>query len=237
MQIERGVSHSRPAQGSALMRRTSVMFAQGARYSAARVLRAWRVVFPPKENGGDPGVSRLPNGRVTVITDAQHNDGAKIVWSELEKKKAAIAAAAKQLAQREGAAARSLADMKRAEEALRAKEGQLLAEQARKNELWLIPDRTKTSKEPVLAVVSADAVVLQRFDHPEKSELRGRGLSSKFESALKDYSKLDQYVVFYFKPSGVDHFQTLTDSAKSAGFEIGYDAMGEEIAINFNTAR
>ena len=182
-------------------------------------------------------MSRLPNGRVTVITDAQHNDGAKIVWSELEKKKAAIAAAAKQLAQREGAAARSLADMKRAEEALRAKEGQLLAEQARKNELWLIPDRTKTSKEPVLAVVSADAVVLQRFDHPEKSELRGRGLSSKFESALKDYSKLDQYVVFYFKPSGVDHFQTLTDSAKSAGFEIGYDAMGEEIAINFNTAR
>lgn len=183
------------------------------------------------------GIRAISQTGEKELTDAQRNDGAKIVWSELEKKKAAIAAAAKQLAQREEAAARSLAEMKRAEEALRAKEGQLLAEQARKNELWLIPDRTKTSKEPVLAVVSADAVVLQRFDRPEKSEIRGRGLSSKFESALKDYSKLDQYVVFYFKPSGVDHFQALTDSAKSAGFEIGYDAVGEEIAINFNTAR
>lgn len=171
------------------------------------------------------------------LTDAQRHDDTKIVRSELEKQKAALAAAAKQLAQREDASARSLAEMKRAEEALRAKEGQLLAEQAKKNELWLIPDRSKTSKEPVLAVVSADAVVLQRFDHPEKSELRGRGLSSKFESALKDYSKLDQYVVFYFKPSGVDHFQTLTDMAKSAGFEIGYDAVGEETAINFNPTR
>ena len=81
------------------------------------------------------------------------------------------------------------------------------------------------------------AVVLQRFDHPVKSELRGRGLAFKFESALKDYSKLDQYVVFYFKPSGVDHFRKLTDSAKNADFEIGYDAVFEETAINFNPAR
>ena len=63
------------------------------------------------------------------------------------------------------------------------------------------------------------------------------GFPSKFEDALKSYAKLDQYIVFYFKPSGVEHFETLTDSAKSAGFEIGYDAVGEEIAINFNTAR
>ena len=34
-----------------------------------------------------------------------------------------------------------------------------------------------------------------------------------------------------------DHFQTLTDSAKTAGFEIGYDAVSEETAINFHTAR
>ncbi len=183
------------------------------------------------------GIRAISQTGEMELTDAQRNEGAKIVWSELEKQKAAVAAAAKQLAEREEAAARSLAEMKRAEEALRAKEGQLLAEQAKKNELWLIPDRAKTSKEPVLAVVSADSVALQRFDHPEKSELRGRGLSSKFESALKDYSKLDQYIVFYFKPSGVDHFQALTDSAKNAGFEIGYDAVGEEIAINFNTAQ
>ena len=77
----------------------------------------------------------------------------------------------------------------------------------------------------------------QVFDRPEKTEVRGRGLPARFENALKDYSKLDQYIVFYFKPSGVEHFQTLTDAAKSAGFEIGYDAVGEEVAINFSAAR
>ena len=171
------------------------------------------------------------------LSEAQRGDGAKLVWSELEKQKAAVAAAARQLAKREEEAAQSGAAMKRAEELLRAQEGQLLTEQARKNELWLIPDGSKTSKEPVLAVVSADTIVLQRFDHPEKSELRGSGLSSKFENELKTWSKLDQYVVFYFRPSGVQHFEALTKLAKSAGFEIGYDAIGEPIAINFNPAR
>lgn len=171
------------------------------------------------------------------LADVQRKNGAAIVWSELEKQKTAVAAAEKQVSDREKAAANSLAEMKRAEEALREKEAQLLAEQAKKNELWLIPDRSKTSKEPVLAVVTADAIILQRFDRPEKTELRGSDLRSKFEGSMKNYSKLDQYIVFYFKPSGVEHFEKLTDAAKTAGFEIGYDAVAEEIAINFTAAR
>jgi len=171
------------------------------------------------------------------LTDKQRSDGPKIVLAELEKHKAANAAVAAQLAQEREKAARSQAEMKRAEETLRERESQLLAEQAKKNELWLIPERSKTSKEPVLAVVSADAVILQRFDHPEKSELRGSGLPAKFGDALKTYSKLDQYIVFYLKPSGVDHFDALVDSAKSAGFEIGYDAVGEEVTINFGKSQ
>jgi len=171
------------------------------------------------------------------LTDKQRGDGPKIVLAELEKHKAANAAAAAQLARQREEAARSQAEMKRAGETLRELESQLLAEQAKKNELWLIPERSKTSKEPVLAVISADAVTLQRFGHPEKSELRGGGLPAKFEDALKAYSKLDQYIVFYLKPSGVDHFDALVDSAKSAGFEIGYDAVGEEISINFSNSQ
>ena len=171
------------------------------------------------------------------LASGQHNEGAKIVRSELDKEKVIVAAASKQLAEREKDAARSLSEMKTAQESLSKKEAQLLAEQARKNELWLLPERANTNKEAVVAVVSADAVVMQRFDSPEKTEFRGRGLPAKFEAALKSYSKLDQYIVFYFKPSGVEHFQTLTDTAKGAGFEIGYDAVGEEMAINFGTAR
>ncbi len=171
------------------------------------------------------------------LTDKQRSDGPKIVLAELEKHKAANAAVAAQLALEKEKAARSQAEMKRADDTLRERESQLLAEQARKNELWLIPERSKTSKEPVLAVVSADAVILQRFDHPEKSELRGSGLPAKFGNSLKAYSKLDQYIVFYLKPSGVDLFDALVDSAKSAGFEIGYDAVGEEVTINFSKSQ
>ena len=171
------------------------------------------------------------------LTDEQRSNGPKIVLAELEKHKAANAAVAAQLARQKEEAARSHAEMKRAEETLRERESQLLAEQAKKNELWLIPERFKTSKEPVLAVVSADTVILQRFDHPEKSELRGNELSAKFQEVLKTFSKLDQYIVFYLKPSGVDHFDALVDSAKSAGFEIGYDAIGEEVSINFNKSK
>ncbi len=171
------------------------------------------------------------------FTSKELSNGPKIVLAELEKRKTANAAVATTLARQKEEAARSQAEMKRSEDALRERESQLLAEQAKKNELWLIPERTKTSKEPVLAVVSADAVILQRFDHPEKSELRGSGLPAKFGDALKAYSKLDQYLVFYLKPSGVDHFDALVEAAKSAGFEVGYDAVGEEININFSAPK
>ena len=171
------------------------------------------------------------------LTSKEPSNGPKIVLAELEKRKVANTAVAAALARQKEEAARSQAEMKRSEDALRERESQLLAEQAKKNELWLIPERTKTSKEPVLAVVSADAVILQRFDHPEKSELRGSGLPAKFVDALKAYSKLDQYLVFYLKPSGVDHFDALVEAAKRAGFEVGYDAVGEEININFSTAK
>lgn len=179
------------------------------------------------------GASRKAAG---TLSDAQRNEGASIVWGELEKQKAVIAAATKSLAQREEEAARTLAEMKRIEAEVRAAEAQLLAERARKNELWLIPDKSKTSKEPVLAIVSAEAIVLQRFDQPDKTELRGHDLVSSFRKALTGFAKLDQYIVFYFKPSGVDHFEKLTDLTKNAGFEIGYDTVGEEMAINFRPA-
>ena len=124
-----------------------------------------------------------------------------------------------------------------AEHALHFRENQLIEAQARKNEIWLIPDRSTTTREPVLAIVTADAVVIERFDHPEKIELRGFGLRAKFEQALGSYSKLDQYIVFYFKPSGVDHFAELTEAARNAGFEIGYDAVNENVVIHFGSGK
>ena len=182
-------------------------------------------------------IQRTSQANAKLLADNSGKDGPKIVLAELEKRQAENAALAVKLARLREDSARSDTEMKRAEALLKEKEARLLAEQAKKNELWLIPDRSKTSKEPVVAVVSADAVILQRFDNPEKSELRGGRLSAKLDEALKAYSKLDQYIVFYLKPSGVDNFDSLVDSAKNAGFEIGYDAVAEEIAINFGNSK
>ncbi len=107
-------------------------------------------------------VDALREGReaaAETLGKLRMNVSAAVVESELAKWRTQIAAAAAQLKKAEEEAARSLAAMREAE--ARAKEAQLLAEQAKKNQLWLIPDRTQTSKEPVLAITAAD---LERAD-------------------------------------------------------------------------
>jgi hypothetical protein len=157
--------------------------------------------------------------------------------AELEKKKASLTSAQAEVAKLEKSAAESLDRMNEVEGQARDKEAQLLAEEANKNQIWLIPERSEGSKEPVLAVVSNGQLSLQRFDDPKKRNLGGQDISDKFQDALKQYSNLNQYIVFYFKPSGAELFDDLTTAAKDAGFEIGYDAVGEDTQINFGPVR
>jgi len=164
-------------------------------------------------------------------------DSSGVVQGELDKRRAAIAAASAHLREIEQAASRSRGAMNRMEEEARSKEAALLAERAKKNQLWLIPDRSQTSKEPVLAVVSANELTVQRFDRPEKETVRGSDVPGKFGAVLTNYSRLDQYFVFYFRPSGAEHFSKLVDKAKEAGFEVGYDAIAEDLVINFNSSQ
>jgi len=175
--------------------------------------------------------------REDQLTEARRHDGAAIVWSELAKQRATVGSARARVAELHDKDRQSFDALTHAQELEQARESELTEVVARKNEIWLIPERTAGSKEPVLAVVSSDGVVLQRFDHPEKTEIGGFGLRSKFESALGRYSKRDQYIVFYFKPSGIDDFRSLTEAARKAGFEIGYDAVGEDTIINFGSVR
>jgi hypothetical protein len=171
-------------------------------------------------------LNTLKNNDVTVATRA-----------ELEKKKASLTSAQAEVAKLEKSAAESLDQMNEVEGQARDKEAQLLAEEANKNQIWLIPERSEGSKEPVLAVVSNGQLSLQRFDDPKKQNLGGQDISDKFQEALKQYSNLNQYIVFYFKPSGAELFDDLTTAAKDAGFEIGYDAVGEDTQINFGPVR
>jgi hypothetical protein len=180
------------------------------------------------------GETKSNKGKAQEIRESDPEKGLR---KELESERAKNSKTAAELEQLEKEAERSRQEMDRLESEVRNEEAALLQEQSRSNQLWVIPDRSASSKEPVLAVISGNEATLQRFDNPEKQIVNGSRLRSGFAEALKSYSPLNQYVVFYFKPSGADHFKRLTQETKDAGFEIGYDAINEDVAINFTSPK
>jgi hypothetical protein len=171
------------------------------------------------------------------LVEAKRHDGAAIVWSELAKERAVVESARVRVADLNDKDRQSLDAMNHAEEVAGQREMELTELVGRKNDIYLIPERTPGSKEPVLAVVSSSGVVIGRFDHPEKVAIEGADLRAKFERELKSYSPSNQYIVLYFRPSGVDNFETLVDAVHKAGFEVDYDAVGEDTIINYNSVR
>ena len=126
--------------------------------------------------------------------------------------------------------AESAAAMAALEQQVKAREAALLAQQQQRNHLWLIPQKSATSKEALLAIVDGQGISVQRFGQGEKARVRRKG---EFTAALKDYPKLDYYLVFFFKPSGAERFEELGEAAREAGFEIGYDTIGEDAQLHF----
>ena len=161
----------------------------------------------------------------------------RIIELEIARLNAAIASAPEQIAELQKETDASLIAMQKAESELSLKESQLLAEQSRKNELTLIPDLSKTAKEPVVVVVAATSLIIQRLDNPEKRTLQINGSLSQLDTELDTFSTRNQYVVFFFKPSGVPHFNECTSRARSKGFDIGYDAVLEDVEITLGSPK
>jgi hypothetical protein len=112
----------------------------------------------------------------------------------------------------------------------------LLKLRQREGQLWLIPDKSTTTKEPILVTVSGSGAIIERFDHPDqRRELDAANADSEFESYLNKSKPLDQYVVFLIRPSGIALFQELLKSARDKGFDVGFDALEENKQIHFST--
>ena len=175
--------------------------------------------------------------RKNEALDIRDDEVARRMRSELDGKRVKNAKAEVEFKKVETESTLSLQEMESLEASVQMREAALLEEQARRNQLWVIPDSSASGKEPVLAVISANQATFQRFDNPEMQTLTGAGVTGGFTAALQRYSSRNQYIVFYFKPSGAAHFKQLTQEAKEAGFEIGYDAINEDVAVNFKTPK
>jgi hypothetical protein len=102
----------------------------------------------------------------------------------------------------------------------------------REGQLWLIPDKSSTTKEPILVTVAGAGVTVERFDHPDqRKQLDKADANTAFQSYLREAKALDQYVVFLVRPSGIETFQDLVKSAR----DMGFDALEEDRQIHFST--
>jgi len=97
------------------------------------------------------------------------------------------------------------------------------------NILKLIPDRSQTSKEPVLIVVQRNQLRIQVFGPADPTII---STNDELLEALRVYPNTSHFAVLYFKPSGALRFADLTKAVRQAGYEIGYDLISEEIELD-----
>lgn len=112
-------------------------------------------------------------------------------------------------------------------------EAQMQRSRDRQNVLRLIPERSDTSKEPILVLVRGNTFVVQSFDGAKAQIAR---TEAALMESLAVLSPAEHYVVLYFKPSGAHHFAAITQQVRGAGFEIGYDLIPEILELETSPA-
>jgi hypothetical protein len=101
--------------------------------------------------------------------------------------------------------------------------------------LWLLPDLSSTTRQPVLITVSRTNVICERFNQPDqRQEIPADESPSLLAEALRRWQPSRDYLVFYVRPSGIELFARCLALAKSAGFQVGYDALEENREIVFS---
>ena len=67
-----------------------------------------------------------------------------------------------------------------------------------------------------------------RFDQPG---MITASTVAEFERVIRRFRKYDQYFVLYFRPDGAGRFEEMREAVKTAGFEVGYDAIAQEAVL------
>jgi hypothetical protein len=118
------------------------------------------------------------------------------------------------------------------EKKIKDAESSLQRVQSRRNVISLVPELSDNKKEPILVLVQASLIRFQRAN----GQPAVAGSIPDFVNYLRATTAATHYVVFYFKPSGANHFESLTRIARQEGFEIGYDVIPEGLDVEFHNS-
>jgi hypothetical protein len=173
------------------------------------------------------------NDQTTESQDAIAKRDAVLGLTDLKAKVARETQEAKSIASQDAKVREEMAAL---DQHLAGVQSKLLILRQREGKLWLIPDKGSTTKEPILATVSASGVKLERFDRPDQTkDFSKSSARSEFDSYLDGVKPVDQYIVFLVRPSGVGLFEDLVKSARDKNIEVGFDALEENKDIYYST--
>ncbi|HEX4265988.1 MAG TPA: hypothetical protein VH597_16760 [Verrucomicrobiae bacterium] len=120
------------------------------------------------------------------------------------------------------------------EQKIKGVEAKIVKLRSREGQIWLMPDRSQTTKEPILVVVSGKGVEVERFNRPELGQRFDKsGARAGFEAYLNRSKEAQQYFVFLIRPSGIAIFKDLEKMTRKKNFEMGFDALEEDREIHF----
>ena len=173
------------------------------------------------------------NDQMAESQDAIAKRDAVLGLTDLKAKVAREAQEAKIIASQD---TKVRAEMAALDQHLASVQSKLLILRQREGKLWLIPDKGSTTKEPILATVSASGVKLERFDRPDQTkDFSKSSARSEFDTYLNGVKPVDQYIVFLVRPSGIGLFEDLVKSARDKNIEVGFDALEENKDIYYST--
>ena len=173
------------------------------------------------------------NDQMTESQDAITKRDAVLGLTDLKAKVARETAEAKTIASQDAKVREEMAAL---DQHIAGVQSKLLILRQREGKLWLIPDKGSTTKEPILATVSASGVKLERFDRPDQTkDFSNSSARSEFDSYLEGVKPVDQYIVFLVRPSGVSLFEDLVKTARDKNIEVGFDALEENKDIYYST--
>jgi uncharacterized phage infection (PIP) family protein YhgE len=83
--------------------------------------------------------------------------------------------------------AKARSEMENLDQQVAQVQSKLLKLRQREGQLWLIPDKSATTKEPILVTVDGAGVTIDRFDHPDqRKQLEKSGADTAFKLYLRE---------------------------------------------------